>query len=162
MEEKILSLCECGISQRDIAEQIKSLYDVEISPELVSKISDLFCTDGPTGFREAIEAVYPKAGIQRCIIHQIRYSTRFVSYKDIKAIMADLKLVYTAVTEDEALNNLIRFKEKWSKCVSPFSGRKPPLNIRTMSERKFYLHKIRQGARKTKFLRHLIMLVSIF
>lgn len=200
MEEKILSLYACGMSQRDIAEQIKNLYDVEISPELVSKISEkimpevsdwqnrpleevypfvfmdaihykvkedhryitkaayvvlginmeggkdilgiwigehesskfwlnvltelksrgvkdvyLFCVDGLTGFREAIEAVYPKAGIQRCIIHQIRYSTRFVSYKDIKALMADLKLVYTAVTEDEALNNLIRFKEKWSK-----------------------------------------------
>ena len=200
MEEKILSLYACGMSQRDIAEQIKNLYDVEISPELVSKISEkimpgvsdwqnrpleevypfvfmdaihykvkedhryitkaayvvlginmeggkdilgiwigehesskfwlnvltelksrgvkdvyLFCVDGLAGFREAIEAVYPKAGIQRCIIHQIRYSTRFVSYKDIKALMADLKLVYTAVTEDEALNYLIRFKEKWSK-----------------------------------------------
>jgi len=200
MEEKILSLYACGMSQRDIAEQIKNLYDVEISPELVSKISEkimpevsdwqnrpleevypfvfmdaihykvkedhryitkaayvvlginmeggkdilgiwigehesskfwlnvltelksrgvkdvyLFCVDGLAGFREAIEAVYPKAGMQRCIIHQIRYSTRFVSYKDIKALMADLKLVYTAVTEDEALNNLIRFKEKWSK-----------------------------------------------
>lgn len=200
MEEKILSLYACGMSQRDIAEQIKNLYDVEISPELVSKISDkiipevndwqnrpleqiypfvfmdaihykvkenhqyvtkaayvvlgitmegskdilgiwigehesskfwlnvltelksrgvrdvyLFCVDGLAGFREAIEAVYPNAGIQRCIIHQIRYSTRFVSYKDIKALMADLKLVYTAVTEDEALNNLIRFKEKWNK-----------------------------------------------
>lgn len=200
MEEKILSLYACGMSQRDIAEQIKNLYDVEISPELVSKISEkimpevsdwqnrpleevypfvfmdaihykvkedhryitkaayvvlginmeggkdilgiwigehesskfwlnvltelksrgvkdvyLFCVDGLAGFREAIEAVYPKAGMQRCIIHQIRYSTRFVSYKDIKALMADLKLVYTAVTEEEALNNLIRFKEKWSK-----------------------------------------------
>ena len=200
MEEKILSLYACGMSQRDIAEQIKNLYDVEISPELVSKISEkimpevnewqnrpleavypfvfmdaihykvkenhqyitkaayvvlginmegskdilgiwigehesskfwlnvltelksrgvrdvyLFCVDGLTGFREAIEAVYPNAGIQRCIIHQIRYSTRFVSYKDIKELMADLKLVYTAVTEDEALHNLMSFKEKWSK-----------------------------------------------
>ena len=200
MEEKILALYACGMSQRDIAEQIKNLYDVEISPELVSKISEkimpevnewqnrplesvypfvfmdaihykvkenhqyitkaayvvlginmeggkdilgiwigehesskfwlnvltelksrgvrdvyLFCVDGLTGFREAIEAVYPSAGIQRCIIHQIRYSTRFVSYKDIKELMADLKLVYTAVTEDEALNNLMSFKEKWSK-----------------------------------------------
>ena len=200
MEEKILSLYACGMSQRDIAEQIKNLYDVEISPELVSKISEkimpevndwqnrplesvypfvfmdaihykvkenhqyitkaayvvlgitmegskdilgiwigehesskfwlnvltelksrgvrdvyLFCVDELAGFREAIEAVYPSAGIQRCIIHQIRYSTRFVSYKDIKELMADLKLVYTAVTEDEALNNLVRFKEKWSK-----------------------------------------------
>ena len=200
MEEKILSLYACGMSQRDISEQIKNLYDVEISPELVSKISEkimpevnewqnrpleavypfvfmdaihykvkenhqyitkaayvvlginmegskdilgiwigehesskfwlnvltelksrgvrdvyLFCVDGLAGFREAIEAVYPNAGIQRCIIHQIRYSTRFVSYKDIKELMADLKLVYTAVTEDEALHNLMSFKEKWSK-----------------------------------------------
>ena len=53
--------------------------------------------------------------MQRCIIHQIRSSTRYVSYKDIKALMADLKLVYLAVTEEEALENLSRFKEKWGK-----------------------------------------------
>ena len=200
MEEKILSLYSCGMSQRDIAEQIKSLYDVEISPELVSKISEkimpevtawqgrpletvypfifmdaihykvkedhqivtkaayvvlgvtlggckdilgiwigehesskfwlsvlndlksrgvldvyLFCVDGLKGFREAISAVYPKAQIQRCIIHQIRYSTRFVGYNDIKQLMTDLKLVYKAVTEEEALGNLTTFKEKWGK-----------------------------------------------
>lgn len=200
MEEKILSLYACGMSQRDISEQIKNLYDVEISPELVSKISEkimpevntwqnralesiypfvfmdaihfkvkenhqyinkaayvvlgitlegnkdilgvwvgehesskfwlsvlndlksrgvtdvyLFCVDGLSGFREAIGSAYPKAQIQRCIIHQIRYSTRFVSYKDIKELMADLKLVYKAVTEDEALNNLMIFKDKWGK-----------------------------------------------
>lgn len=200
MEEKILSLYSCGMSQRDIAEQIKNLYDVEISPELVSKISEkimpevtawqnrpletvypfvfmdaihykvkedhqivtkaayvvlgitldgnkdilgiwigehesskfwlgvlndlksrgvldvyLFCVDGLKGFKEAISAVYPKAQIQRCIIHQIRYSTRFVGYKDIKQLMADLKLVYKAVTEEEALENLKVFKEKWGK-----------------------------------------------
>jgi len=200
MEEKILSLFACGMSQRDIAEQIKNLYDVEISPELVSKISEkimpevnswqnralesvypfifmdaihfkvkenhqyvnkaayvalgitmdgikdilgiwigehesskfwfsvlndlksrgitdvyLFCVDGLTGFREAIGAVYPEANIQRCIIHQIRYSTRYVSYKDIKQLMADLKLVYQAVNEDEALDHLVEFKEKWGK-----------------------------------------------
>ena len=200
MEEKILGLYACGMSQRDISEQIKNLYDVEISPELVSKISEkimpevaawqnrpldsvypfvfmdaihykvkenhqyitkaayvvlgvnmegnkdilgvwigqnesskfwlnvlndmktrgvrdvyLFCVDGLTGFREAIEAVYPMSQIQRCIIHQIRSSTRYVSYKDIKELMRDLKAVYQSVTEDEALNALIRFKEKWSK-----------------------------------------------
>jgi transposase-like protein len=161
MEEKILALYACGMSQRDISEQIKNLYDVEISPELVSKISEkimpevvawqtrglepvypfvfmdaihykvkenhqyvnkaayvvlginmdgckdilgiwigehesskfwlsvlndlnsrgvkdvyLFCVDGLNGFREAIGAVYPKTQIQRCIIHQIRSSTR--------------------------------------------------------------------------------------
>ncbi len=200
MEEKILALYACGMSQRDIAEQIKSLYDVEISPELVSKISEkimpevnawqnrpldqvypfifmdaihykvkdnhqyvtkaayvvlginmdgnkdilgvwigehesskfwlsvlndlksrgvldvyLFCVDGLKGFREAIGAVYPKSHIQRCIIHQIRFSTRYVSYKDIKALMVDLKLVYKAITEDEAYEHLIEFKEKWGK-----------------------------------------------
>lgn len=162
MEEKILSLYACGMSQRDIAEQIKNLYDVEISPELVSKISEkilpevtawqnrpleavypfvfidaihykvkenhqyftkaayvvlgidlggqkdilgiwigenesskfwinvlnelktrgikdvfLFCVDGLSGFRQAIEAVFPKSQIQHCIIHQIRSSTRY-------------------------------------------------------------------------------------
>jgi transposase-like protein len=200
MEEKIVGLYACGMTQRDIAEQIKALYDVEISPELVSKISEkimpevtawqnrpldtiypfvfldaihykvkenhqyvtkaayvvlgintdgrkdilgiwigqhesakfwagvlndlksrgvkdvyLFCVDGLNGFREAIAAAYPFAQIQRCIIHQIRSSTRYVSWKDIKALMADLKKVYQAVTEEEALQNLISFKEVWNK-----------------------------------------------
>jgi len=53
--------------------------------------------------------------IQRCIIHQIRSSTRYVSYKDIKALMADLKKVYQAVTEAEAVNALMQFKENWQK-----------------------------------------------
>lgn len=200
MEEKILALYSCGMSQRDIAEQIKNLYDVEISPELVSKISEkimpevtawqsrplesvypfvfldavhykikenhtyvtkaayvalgitmdgakdilgvwigehesskfwlsvlndlksrgvltvyLFCVDGLKGFTEAIEAVYPYASVQRCIIHQIRSSTKFVGYKDIKALMCDLKQVYKAVTEEEALEHLREFKEKWGR-----------------------------------------------
>lgn len=188
------------MSQTDIAEQIKSLYDVEISPELVSKISDkimpdvtawqnrplesiypfvfmdaihykvkenhryvtkaayvvlginedgmkdilgvwvgehesakfwagvlndlksrgvqrvyLFCVDGLNGFREAISANFPQAQIQRCIVHQIRSSTRYVSWKDVKALIADLKTVYQAVTEEEASSNLARFKEAWGK-----------------------------------------------
>ena len=187
MEEKILSLYACGMSQRDISEQIKELYGVEISPELVTKISEkitpevnawqnrplekvypfvfmdaihykvredhryvtkaayvvlgitmdgtkdilgiwigehesskfwlnvlndltsrgvmdvyLFCTDGLCGMMQAIEAVYPKSRLQRCIVHQIRSSTRYVSYKDIKELVRDLKSIYTAVTLTEA------------------------------------------------------------
>ncbi len=75
----------------------------------------LFCVDGLNGFREAIQAVYPNSQIQRCIIHQIRSSTRFVRYKHIKPLMSDLKKVYQAVSEDEAMNNLIAFKDKWGK-----------------------------------------------
>lgn len=72
------------------------------------------CIDGLTGFPEAISAVYPKTEIQQCIIHQIRNSTRYVSYKDIKALMADLKKVYAAVDEETALYELDNFAEKWN------------------------------------------------
>ena len=54
------------------------------------------CVDGLTGFSNAIEAVYPKAEIQQCVIHQIRNTTRFVYYKDMKELMEDLKSVYGA------------------------------------------------------------------
>ncbi len=200
MEEKILSLYACGMSQRDISEQIRGLYDVEISPELVTKISEkimpevtawqnrplepvypflfmdaihykvkedhryvtkaayavlgitmdgrkdilgvwigehesskfwlnvlnelksrgirdvyLFCTDGLCGMIQAIQAVFPQSHLQRCIVHQIRSSTKYVSYKDIKEVTADLKKIYTAVTLDEAEQNLKSFAEKWRK-----------------------------------------------
>ena len=198
MEEKILALYACGMSQRDISEQIKELYGVEISPELVSKISEkimpevtawqnrplekvypfvfmdaihykvkedhryitkaayvvlgitmdgrkdilgvwigehesskfwlgvlndlksrgimdvyLFCTDGLCGMMQAIEAVFPNSRLQRCIVHQVRSSTRYVSYKDIKQLIADLKKIYTAVTLDEAEENLLAFGDRW-------------------------------------------------
>lgn len=200
MEDKILSLYACGMSQKDIAEQIKNLYNVEISPELVSKISEkimpevtawqnrpleavypfvfmdaihykikenhryvtkaayvvlgvtmegqkdilgmwigehesskfwvnvlnelksrgvkdvyLFCTDGLCGMMQAIAAVYPQSRLQRCIVHQIRSSTKYVSYKDIRAVTGDLKKIYTSVTLDEAETHLEAFTEAWQK-----------------------------------------------
>lgn len=200
MEDKILALYACGMSQRDIAEQIKELYDVEISPELVTKISEkimpevttwqnrplesvypfifmdaihykvkedhryvtkaayvvlgitldgrkdilgvwigehesskfwlnvlndlksrgvmdvyLFCTDGLCGMMQAIEAVYPKSRLQRCIVHQTRSSTKFVSYKDIKQVVAALKKIYTAVSLDGAAANRKDFADKWRR-----------------------------------------------
>ncbi len=200
MEEKILALYSCGMSQRDIAEQIKELYDVEISRDLVTKITEkimpevtawqnrpleavypfifmdaihykvredhryvtkaayvvlgitmdgrkdilgvwigehesskfwlnvlndlksrgvmdvyLFCTDGLRGMMEAIRAVYPQSRLQRCIVHQIRSSTRFVRWKDIKQVAADQKKIYTSATLDEAEENLLQFSEKWRK-----------------------------------------------
>jgi len=72
------------------------------------------CVDGLTGFTNAIEAVYPKTEIQQCIIHQIRNTTKFFSYKDIKELMADLKKVNAAVDEQTALYELDAFDEKWS------------------------------------------------
>lgn len=80
-------------------------------------VEDIFiaCTDNLTGFSAAIEAVFPKTEIQNCIIHQIRNSTRYVSYKDLKALMADLKAVYAAVDEATALDALEVFAQRWDK-----------------------------------------------
>ena len=64
---------------------------------------------------EAIQAVYPHSRLQRCIVHQIRASTRYVNYKDIKQVTSDLKKIYTAVTLDKAEENLLQFGEKWRK-----------------------------------------------
>ena len=80
-------------------------------------VEDIFiaCTDNLTGFSSAIEAVFPKTEIQNCIIHQIRNSTRYVSYKDLKALMTDLKAVYGAVDEPAALDALDMFAANWDK-----------------------------------------------
>ena len=72
------------------------------------------CVDGLTGFPEAISAVYPKTEVQQCIIHQIRNSTKYVPYKDIKALPADLKKVYAAADEETALYELEQFNEHFS------------------------------------------------
>ena len=80
-------------------------------------IEDIFiaCIDNLSGFSAAIEAVFPKTEIQNCIIHQLRNSSKYVSYKDIKALMADLKAVYAAVDEASALSALDAFAQRWDK-----------------------------------------------
>lgn len=198
IEDKVMALYAAGMTTRDISEQVKNLYDVDISAEMVSNITNrilpivsewqnrplektysfvfmdaihykvredkqvvikaayvvlgvnmdgekevlgiwiganesskfwlsvlndlknrgvqdvlVFCVDGLNGFKEAIGAAYPFAKIQRCIIHQIRASMKYIPYKDKKAFVADLKTVYGAVNEDEALENLLSAKEKW-------------------------------------------------
>lgn len=199
IEDKILGLYATGMTTRDISEQIKELYGVDISAETVSNITNrilplvsewqnrplektysfifmdaihykvredkqiivkaayvvigvnldgekevlgiwiganesskfwlsvlndlknrgiqdvlIFCVDGLNGFKEAIGATFPFAKIQRCIIHQIRSSMKYIPYKDRKAFVADLKGIYKAVNEDVAMDNLLSLKEKWS------------------------------------------------
>jgi len=203
IEDKIMALYAAGMTTRDISEQVKNLYDVEISADMVSNITNrimpvvtewqnrplektysfifmdaihykvrddkhiiikaayvvlgvnmdgekevlgiwiganesskfwlsvlndlrnrglqnvlVFCVDGLSGFKEAIGAVYPFAKIQRCIIHQLRASMKYIPYKDKKAFAKDLKSVYGALNEDLALENLISAKEKWG-CKYP-------------------------------------------
>jgi transposase-like protein len=73
------------------------------------------CSDNLPGMNEAIAAVYPKTEHQLCIVHQIRNSLAYVSYKNRKEVATDLKLIYSSITEEEALNALSDFELKWSK-----------------------------------------------
>ncbi|MGB7295247.1 MAG: IS256 family transposase [Candidatus Aminicenantales bacterium] len=78
-------------------------------------VEDVFiaCVDGLTGFKEAIRSVFPQVEIQRCIIHQIRNSLKYVVWKDRKAFAADLKAIYRAPTRELAETQLLQLAEKW-------------------------------------------------
>lgn len=200
IEEQVISLYARGMSTRDIHDQLKDIYGIEVSADMVSKITDkiipqikewqnrplesiypfifmdaihykvredgqikskaayvvlgvnlegikevigiwigesesskfwlgvlndmknrglddvlIFSVDGLTGLKEAIQAAYPNAEIQRCIIHQLRNSFKYVNYKDLKEFSKDFKEVYKAVNEEEAYLNLEKLEAKWGK-----------------------------------------------
>lgn len=99
-----------------IAETEGAKFWMGIITELKNRgLNDILiaCIDGLKGFPEAINAMYPQTRIQLCIVHMIRNSTRFVTWKERKALCADLKKIYTAITENEGLNALDNFAEKW-------------------------------------------------
>jgi putative transposase len=73
----------------------------------------IFSVDGKSGFEEAIRAAYPHSDIQQCVIHQIRNTLRYVSWKDKKELSRDLKGIYGASTLEEASASMQRFEEKW-------------------------------------------------
>ena len=199
-DSKILAMYARGLSTRDIQAQLQELYGVEVSPTLISNVTDavidevriwqsrpldrvypiiyldaivvkiradkqivnkaihlalginmdgekellgmwcnttegakfwlsvltelknrglqdvlICCCDGLTGFPSAIEAVYPNAKIQLCIVHLVRQSLRFVGWKDRKTVAADLKLIYGSATLDEAEMALTAFADKWDE-----------------------------------------------
>lgn len=200
IEDQVLSMYAKGMTTRDIERHLESLYGIDASPELISRITDriiplisewqsrplspiyaivfmdaihykvrqdgrvitkaaytaigvdldgikdvlgiwigenesskfwlsvineiknrgtkdilIASVDGLVGFPEAIKAVYPETEIQRCILHQIRNSTKFISYKDIKSFTSDLKKIYRAVSEEAAFAALEDLSDKWSK-----------------------------------------------
>ena len=199
MDEKILSLYARGMSTRDIEASLKDLYEVEVSPSLISQVTDtvkeevkawqsrvldelypviyldcifvklrkdgvvrsqavfvaiglnlegtkevlglwiehnegatfwlgvlndlknrgledvfIFCVDGLKGFPEAIEAVFPHAQVQLCIVHLIRNSLNYVPWKDKKAVANDLKAIYNAANEQSAEQALSTFETTWN------------------------------------------------
>jgi len=79
-------------------------------------VQDIFiaCIDGLTGFKDAIQAVFPRTQIQRCVIHQVRQSLTYVSWKDRKAFVADLRTIYQAPTREAAETRLLELSERWS------------------------------------------------
>nr|WP_188069537.1 IS256 family transposase [Brevibacillus brevis] len=201
IEDQILALYAKGVSTRDIQDHLQQLYGIEVSPTLISNVTnkivplikewqnrplqsvyavvfldaihfkvkqdgaivnkaaymvigidlgmwigenesakfwlhvlnelknrgvqDILITsvDNLRGFTEAISACYPKTEIQKCVIHQIRNSIKYVSYKDLKRVTAELKPIYKAPTEQAALEELDQFEQTW--------GSKYPLMVRS-------------------------------
>ena len=199
-DDKIIALYSRGMSTRDIQDQLKEIYDVDISPELVSRVTEsviddvrqwqnrpleavypivyldalflkikdnghiiskacylaigidvsghkdvlgiwlaktegakfwlsvvselqnrgvqdilIACVDGLKGFPEAIESVFPKTEVQLCMVHMQRNSTKFVSWKDRKAVATDLKEIYTAPSEEGGKAALEAFAARWDE-----------------------------------------------
>jgi len=101
-----------------IGENETSKYWLSILNDLKSRgVEDILiaCVDGLNGFQQAINSVYPQTKIQRCIVHIIRNCTRYVNYKDRKVFCADMKPIYKTGSEENALEALIKFDEKWGK-----------------------------------------------
>lgn len=99
-----------------IAENEGSKFWLSVLTELNQRgVKDILiaCVDGLTGFPEAINAVFPKTKIQLCIVHLVRNSLRYVSYKDMKAVAADLKSIYQSISMEQAESALLAFGEKW-------------------------------------------------
>lgn len=89
------------------------------------------CVDGLTGFPEAIQSAFPETEVQLCVVHQIRNSMRYVSSKDLKRFLADLKTVYAADTKELAEQNLLLLDEKW--------GQKYPIVLKSWQTKWDYL-----------------------
>lgn len=95
-----------------------SKFWLSVLTELQNRgVKDFFiaCVDGLTGFPEAIEAVFPQTQVQLCIVHMVRNSLSYVSYKDRKAVAADLRTIYSAATSTEAEQALVDFAQSWDK-----------------------------------------------
>jgi putative transposase len=99
-----------------IAQTEGAKFWLQVVTELKNRgVADIFiaCVDGLKGFPEAIEAVYPQTAVQLCLVHMVRHSLNYVSWKMRKVVAADLKAIYSAATADEAVLRLQEFEEKW-------------------------------------------------
>lgn len=101
-----------------IAQTEGAKFWLQVVTELKNRgVADIFiaCVDGLKGFPEAIEVVFPQTAVQLCVVHMVRHSLNYVSWKMRKAVAADLKTVYSASTADEALLRLEEFADQWGQ-----------------------------------------------
>ena len=101
-----------------IAQTEGAKFWLQVVTELKNRgVADIFiaCVDGLKGFPEAIEAVFPRTAVQLCIVHLVRYSLNYVSWKLRKDVAADLRAIYTAATSDEAERQLADFEATWGE-----------------------------------------------
>jgi len=101
-----------------VAENEGAKFWLQVVTELKNRgVQDIFiaCVDGLKGFPEAIETVFPHAEIQLCIVHMVRHSLKYVSWKERKEVAADLKTIYGAPTAEQAEMNLAEFEAKWNE-----------------------------------------------
>ncbi len=102
-----------------IAQTEGAKFWLQVVTELKNRgVVDIFiaCVDGLKGFPEAIEAVFPKTAVQLCIVHMVRHSLNFVSWKQRRQVAANLKLIYRAATVEEAEQRLGEFEMQWGHC----------------------------------------------
>ena len=112
-DEKVISMYALGMSDNDIQEQIKEIFGCNLSPDMISDITDKIIPEVQEWQKRKLESVYPKTEYQRCIVHQIRNSLKYVPYTDRKELANDLKTVYKASTEELGYTNLLELEEKW-------------------------------------------------
>jgi len=99
-----------------LSETEGSKFWLNVLTELQNRgVNDILiaCVDGLKGFPDAIQTVFPQTQIQLCIVHMVRNSVKYVPWKDYKPVTADLKRIYRSVTEEEALQALTEFSERW-------------------------------------------------
>ena len=107
-----------------IAQTEGAKFWLSVVTELKNRgVQDIFiaCVDGLKGFPEAIETVYPHAIVQLCIVHMVRNSLNYVGWNKRKEVAADLRLVYSAATIDEAEQALADFEDKWNNAYPPIA-----------------------------------------
>ena len=115
IDQKIISMYAKGMTTRQISDTLEDIYGFKASEGFISDVTDKIMPQIEDWQNRPLSEVYPKTEYQRCIVHQVRNTMKYVSDKDRKPFCADLKTIYHAATEEKALEALERVTEKWSE-----------------------------------------------